>query len=94
MPTDKALELNVTVDTPAIKDLLKRCVEAEREACCADVCITCEDGEMPVRREPDGRWLHELVNDGPYCSMFCDASLIRERAYQQAAGEDQRIKSD
>lgn len=83
MPSDKALELIIDIDTPEILALLARCVEAEREANCRAVCDWCANSGA-ARRDQNGNWWHGEYEYGP----VCEAGRIRERAHQEKEGSD------
>jgi hypothetical protein len=71
--------------------------EDEREQCCKDICGHCDDGNLPIREEYETPRFITFDSCGDlmsYCWRHreaelegriygCDASNIRERAYQQ-----------
>jgi hypothetical protein len=74
-------------------------VEKEREQCCKDICGHCDDGLIPIREEyekprfvlfdnfgceTDYCWRHREAEPVDEDRVYaCDASAIRERAWQE-----------
>ena len=88
------VNLNINIDHPAIQAEIRRCVEAEREACARALCVWCEGGlgvDRSVRstaNEPI--WYHR---EWPHPTLYsCAASAIRERHHQQTESTNELAK--
>ena len=62
---------------------LRAAVEAEREACCRDVCERCRNGGMLIANELTGEPCHEWRIGRQVLLVACAAASIRARAAKE-----------
>ena len=69
-----------------VVDIVRAAVIAERQACAADVCLFCDEGEKIVMG-PNGAYHRRLDGWGWPYPISCRAAPIHERAQAQAQKE-------